>query len=125
MQPFVPSPRATNWLVAIGFLSIGYAMYVRYLVVEQSSVGIACDGGLATLTCQVRHVATRLFTNQVFGFAALAFSVLNFVRPSVSLFAIALALTGLGIVLYNTALSSLAAALLIVSLARPIVAEEE
>jgi hypothetical protein len=50
----------------------------------------------------------------------LAAALLNLLRPSVVLWAIALAAGGAGIVLYNAALSSLAVALLILSLARPV-----
>ncbi len=116
---FVPSPRATNWLLAVGFVALGAAIYIRYLVIEQASVGIACDGGLATTTCLVRRIATQLFNQQVFGIAALGFAALTLLRPSVALFSIALALAATGIVLYNTALSALAAALLVMSFARP------
>jgi hypothetical protein len=50
---------------------------------------------------------------------ALAAAVLNFIRPSIVLVALALAAAGLGIVLHNTDLSALAAGVLILSLARP------
>jgi hypothetical protein len=35
---FLPSARQTNWLLLIGFLSIGYALYLRYLAIEYSQV---------------------------------------------------------------------------------------
>ena len=50
---------------------------------------------------------------------ALGVALVNLLRPAVSLFAFALIAAGLGIVLYNVALSGLAVALLIVSFARP------
>ena len=46
-------------------------------------------------------------------------ALLNLLRPSLVLFAVALAAAGFGIVLYNIALSALAVGLLILSLARP------
>jgi hypothetical protein len=49
---------------------------------------------------------------------------LNVVRPSIVLFAVALAASAFGIVLYNVPLSALAVALLILSLARPVSAAE-
>jgi hypothetical protein len=116
---FMPSARTTNWLITIGFLSLGYALYLRYLVIEQSTVGLACDAGLHTSTCVARTVASGLFNNQVFGFAALGAAALNLLRPSPVLFAIALALTGFGVVLYNAGLAALGGALLILSFARP------
>jgi hypothetical protein len=116
---FVPPPAALNWVISIGFVSLGYAMYLRYLVIEQSRVGIACDTGLKTWLCLSRAVASALFDNQVFGWTALGAAVLTLIRPSVPLFTIGLAVSAFGIVLYNAALSGLAAALLIMCLARP------
>jgi multisubunit Na+/H+ antiporter MnhE subunit len=102
----------------IGFCSLGYALYLRYLAIEQSSVGLACDAGLATWLCATRKTAIALFTYSVFGGTAVAAAVLHLLRPSIVLFALALAAAGFGIVLYNVALSALAVALLVLSLAR-------
>jgi len=55
---------------------------------------------------------------------ALAAAVLNLIRPSLFLMTIAIAAAGFGLVLHNTDLSGLAAALLIVSLARPAPAKD-
>lgn len=118
MKLFLPSARATNWLLIVGFGSIGYALYIRYLVIEQSTVGLACAAGLGTWLCWSRGIAIALFTNSVFGIAALAIAALHLLRPSLVLFALALAATCFGIVLYNIELSALAAGLLVLSLAR-------
>jgi len=121
---FLPTARQINWLLVIGFVSIGYALYLRYLAIEQSSVGLSCDAGLNTWLCLSRKVATALFNNTVFGIAALIAAVLNLIRPSLVLFAIVLITGGMGIVLYNVATSALAIALLILSFARPAPATE-
>lgn len=118
MKLFLPSARATNWLLIIGFCSLGYALYMRYLAIEQSTVGLACQAGLDTWLCFSRRIVIALFTNSVFGIAALAIAVLNLLRPSLVLFGAALALACLGIVLYNIQLSALAIGLLVLSLAR-------
>lgn len=118
MKLFLPSARATNWLLIIGFCSLGYALYMRYLAVEQSTVGLACQAGLNTWLCFSRGIVIALFTNSVFGIAALVIAVLNLLRPSLVLFGAALALACLGIVLYNIQLSALAIGLLVLSLAR-------
>jgi|SRR5581483_179946 len=118
MKLFLPSARATNALLVVGFSALGYALYIRYLAIEQSTVGLACDAGLNTWLCLTRRITTALFNFTIFGWAALVVAALNFLRPSLVLFAVALALTCLGVVLYNVALSSLAAALLVLSLAR-------
>jgi len=116
---FMPSPVALNWLIALGFVSLLYAMYVRYLVIEQSSVGLACDTGLKSWACLSRAVLSPLFDHEVFGWTALGAATLVLIRPSLPLFAIGLAASAIGIVLYNAALSGLAAALLILCFARP------
>ena len=118
MKLFLPSPRATNILLIIGFCSVGYALYLRYLVIEQSSVSLACEGGLNTWLCFTRKVVTTLFRNSAFGFLALAAAVLNLLRPSLVLTALAFAAAGFGVVLYNVGLAGIAVALLILSLAR-------
>jgi hypothetical protein len=118
MKLFLPSARATNWLLIVGFLSVGYALYMRYLAVEQTPVGLACEGGLNTWLCFTRGVVITLFTHSVFGIAAVAIAALNLLRPSLVLFAVALAAAGLGIVLYNAGLSGAAVGLLVLSLAR-------
>lgn len=118
MKLFLPSPRATNWLLVIGFSSIGFALYMRYLAVEQSTVGLACQAGLNTWLCVTRQVTIVLFTYSVFGWFALIVASLNLLRPTLALFAVALAAACCGVVLYNVGLSSLAAGLLVLSLAR-------
>jgi len=118
MKLFLPSARATNWLLIVGFSSLGYAFYIRYLVIEQTSVGLACQAGIDTWLCFSRRIATALFTNSVFGFAALIVAALNLLRPSLVLFAAGLAAACFGVVLYNIALSALAIGLLMLSLAR-------
>ena len=118
MKLFLPSARATNVLLIVGFCSLGYALYMRYLAVEQSTVGLACQAGLNTWLCFTRQIVIVLFTNSVFGVAALLLAALNLLRPSLVLFAAALAAACLGVVLYNVVLSSLAAGLLVLSFAR-------
>jgi hypothetical protein len=117
---FLPTARQTNWLLIVGFLSIGYALYLRYLVIEQTSVSLACEAGLRTWLCATRKVVIALFNYSVFGWIALIAAGLNLVRPFLVLFALGIAAAAFGIVLYNVALSALAVALLILSLARPV-----
>lgn len=123
-HPFLPSARQANWLIAIGLLSLGYALYLRYLAIEQSSVGLACQGGSQTWLCFTRSLVIALFNNSVFGFVALAAALLNLIRPSLVLFGLALVAACFGIVLYNVGLSAVAAGLLILSFARPAPATE-
>jgi hypothetical protein len=116
---FLPSARATNGLLIVAFFATGYALYLRYLAIEQPSVALACEAGLRTWLCTTRGIATWLFRHDVFGSLALIVAIINLVRPSVALVAVGLAVGGFGIVLYNVDLSALAVALLLLSLARP------
>lgn len=118
MKLFLPSARATNLLLIIGFGSVGYALYLRYLVVEQSTVSLACEAGLDTWLCLTRKIVIPLFKYSVIGIAALIVAILNLLRPSLVLTALAIAIAGFGVVLYNIGLSALAIGLLILSLAR-------
>ncbi len=116
---FRPTWRQSLVLAILAAAALGSGFYVRYQLVEQSAIGIACESGAGTWACSVRRLAIALFNPSAFGWTALAAGALNLLHPSVVLFGIALAAGGIGIVLYNTALSALAVALLILSLARP------
>src|SRR3981081_561837 len=116
---FVPSCRQTNWLLAVGFLSVGYALYLRYRAIEFAPVSLECQSGLDTWLCGTFRTVIILYNHAVFGAGAPGAAGINRLRTPVALFAIALAAAGFGIVLHNPGLSALAAALLVLSLARP------
>ena len=116
---FLPTARQTNWLLIVAFLCLGEAMYVRYLVMENSTMSLACQGGLDTWLCGTFRLTSVLYPYQVFGGVALAAALLNLLRPSVVLAAVALAAAAFGVVLHNADLAAPAAGVLILSLARP------
>lgn len=115
-----PTLRQALCLAALAAVALGYGFFMRYQVIEQSAVGIACEGSGTSWLCASRRTTMALFNPLVFGIVALGAALLNLLRPSVVFWGIALLAGGAGIVLYNTALSSLAVALLILSLARPV-----
>ena len=117
--PFRLTPYQVQWLLVVGFVTVGYALYLRYFGVEFSPAALACDAGLQTVFCKARLVATGLFKNSVFGIVAVVIATLHVVRPSLVLLTGGLIAAGLGIVLYNIALSGLAIGLLILGFARP------
>jgi hypothetical protein len=118
-DPFRLTARQVQWLLIVGFCSVGYALYLRYLAIEMSSVALACDAGLPTMLCKTRLLVTSLFKSSVFGLVAVAIAVLNVMRPSIVLLTGGLIAAGFGIVLYNVGLSGLAIGLLILGFARP------
>ena len=118
-SPFRLTPYQVQFLLVVGFVTVGYALYLRYLAIEFSTVALACDAGLQTMICKMRSLATYLFKNSVFGIAALVIAVLHVLRPSIVLLTGGLIAAGLGIVLYNIVLSGIAIGVLILGFARP------
>ena len=116
---FLPTASQWNWLIAIGLLSVGYGMYLRYMVIENVQAGLTCDSGAQTWLCLTRKVSLAFDEHSVYGWVAAGTAVLTFIRPNLVLFAIALAAAGFGVVLHNAGLAGFAAALLVLSLARP------
>lgn len=118
-KPFRLSALQVQWLMVVGFMTIGYAMYLRYLAIENSQVALACDAGLQTWLCKSRLTATWLFRHSVFGGAAMVIAMLHLIRPSIVTLTAGLATACAGIVLYNLTLSGLAVGLLILGFSRP------
>jgi len=118
-KPFRLTPYQVQFLLVVGFVTVGWALYVRYLAIEFSQVALACDAGLQTMICKARSVSTSLFKNSAFGIVALVIATLNLMRPSIVLLTLGVVAAGLGIVLYNIVLSGLAIGLLILGFARP------
>ena len=123
MKTFIPTARQANWLLIVGFLAIGEALYVRYLAIEHAPVSLACQASQnvlqSTWLCATFHLAITAYNNSVFGWVAVIAAALNLVRPSILLMTVAIAAAGMGLVLHNAGLAGLAAGLLILSLARP------
>ena len=124
MQTFIPTARQTNWLLIVGFLAVGEALYVRYLAIEHAPVSLACQAGQSTWLCTTFHLAIAAYNNSVFGWVAVIAAALNLVRPSILLMTVAIAAVGMGLVLHNAGLAGLAAGLLIMTLARPVPAAD-
>ena len=118
-NPFRLTPYQVQFLLVVGFVTVGYALYLRYFGIEFSPFALACDAGLQTVLCKARLVATSLFRNSVFGIVALVIATLHVIRPSIVLLTGGLIVATLGIVLYNVVLSGLAIGLLILGFARP------
>lgn len=116
---FLPTAGQANWLLIVAVLATGEALYLRYMAIENGTVSLACQAGLRTWLCGTFRLTIDLFSHEVFGAVALIAALLNLMRPSLVLMALALAASGLGLVLHNADLSALAAGALILSLARP------
>src|SRR5437763_17088316 len=82
---FLPTARQTNWLLIVGFLALGEALYLRYLAIEYAPVSLACQGALASWLCATFRLVIALHGYSAFGWVALAAALLNLVRPSIVL----------------------------------------
>lgn len=116
---FMPSARQTTGLIALGLAAFGYAFYLRYGVIENVPLGLACDGGAQTGVCLSRKISLAFSDHDVFGWIAAGAAMLVLMRPVTVLLGIALAAAAFGLVLHNAGLAGLAAGLLVLSLARP------
>ncbi|MGV1014183.1 MAG: hypothetical protein ACOYB4_04365 [Methyloceanibacter sp.] len=117
---FLPSKREAAVLIALGLAALGIALLLRYQMIENTQLGLACEAEESDVICNVRLAVILLFTWGVFGAVAAIAASLQFWRPNVTVFGIGLVFALLGLVLYNTRLSALAAVLLVLSLARPV-----
>jgi|ERR1043166_6331339 hypothetical protein len=117
--PFRPSPLEGVLLAAVAAGAVACSLYLRYRVIQNSEIGVACDAGLGTLFCRARAGVVFLFQYSLFGWIALAAAALNLARPSVALLAVGLIAAGFGIVLYNVLASAFAVAIMILAFARP------
>jgi hypothetical protein len=116
---FLPSRRAAAVLGVLGLAALGAALFLRYAIIQNSAIGVACEAGEPSLTCALRFAVIVMFVRGAFGWVALIASAIQLWRPNVVVFGIGLVFALLGLVLYNTRVSALAVALLVLSLARP------
>lgn len=118
-EPFRLTPYQVQWILIVGFLTVGYALYLRYMAVEFAQVRLECEAGLQTMLCKTRMLMTYLFKHYVFGITALVIATLHVIRPSIVTLTAGMIAACFGIVLYNIGLSGAAIALLILGFARP------
>jgi hypothetical protein len=118
-EPFRLTALQVQWILVVGFLTIGYAIYLRYMAIEFTQVRLECDAGLQTMLCKTRLLMTYLFKNYVFGGTALIIAILHVIRPSIVTLTGGLIAACFGIVLYNIGLAGIAIGVLILGFARP------
>jgi hypothetical protein len=116
---FLPSARAGAIIAALGIAALGVALWLRYGIIQNSHIGIACEEGEQSSLCTLRLAVILLFARGVFGWGALLAAVIQLWRPNVVVFGAGIVLALLGLVLYNTRIAALAVPLLVLSLARP------
>jgi hypothetical protein len=115
---FQPSLRAAALFVGLGVATLGLALFLRYGIIQNTPIGLACEAGKASLTCKVRLAVILMFIQDCFGWTALIAAGVQLWRPNPVAFAVALVFALLGLVLYNTRASALAITLLVLSFAR-------
>src|SRR4029078_1863879 len=115
---FLPPVGALALTLGLAAASLAAALYLRYGIIQNTPTVLACEAGERSVTCAVRLVFITFYSLGAFGWTAFAASLLQLWRPSTLAFATGLIAACFGIVLYNTRLSALAVALLVLSLAR-------
>ncbi|MFS8038033.1 hypothetical protein ACI7BZ_13925 [Xanthobacter sp. AM11] len=116
---FRPGPRSLNWLIPLGMGAVGWALYMRYMVVEPTLVSLACEAGLESAGCYGRAAVLALSLWNVFGAVAVAVALIQFAAPGLATFAVAMVFSAFALVFHNEIAGALAAMLLILSFARP------
>jgi hypothetical protein len=116
---FLPSRRAALVLSVLALAALGTALVLRYGVIQNTPIGLACEAGEKSLLCTVRITVILMFVRSLFGWTALIASLVQLWRPNLIAFGVGLVSALLGLVLYNTRVSALAVGLLVLSLARP------
>lgn len=115
---FLPSRPALLATVVAAAASLAAALYLRYAIIQNTPIGLACEAGERSAICALRLATILLFGPGIFGWTAVIAALIQLWRPHALVFAVGLIAAMFGIVLYNTRLSSLAVALLVLSLAR-------
>jgi hypothetical protein len=116
---FLPSRQAGALLAALGVVALGTALYLRYAIIQDSTIGVACEAGAVSLICRLRLAVISMFAQDCFGWVAMIAAGVQLWRPNLVTFGTGLIFAVMGLVLYNTRASALAIALLVLSLARP------
>lgn len=116
---FLPSRRAAAIVTVLGLAALSMALYLRYCIIQNSAIGVACEAGAVSFTCKLRLAVIMMFVQDCFGWVAMIAAGVQLWRPNIVAFGAGLVFALLGLVLYNTRASSLAIALLVLSLARP------
>ena len=115
---FVPSRRAVVVLAILGLAALGIALFLRYGIVQNTPIGLACEAGEDSLTCKLRLAVIVMFIQDCFGWTAVIAAGVQLWRPNPVAFGVALVFALLGLVLYNTRASALAVTLLVLSFGR-------
>lgn len=116
---FRPGPRTLNWLIPLGMGAVGWALYMRYMVVEPTLVSLACEAGLESAACYGRAAVLALSLWNVFGGVALVVALIQLLAPGIATFAVGMVFAGFALVFHNEIAGALAAMMLILSFARP------
>ena len=79
---FKPSGRSVLILSPLVVAAVGLALYLRYDIIQNTPIGLACEAGEQSLTCLVRLAAIHLFVRSIFGWTAVVAALLQLWRLS-------------------------------------------
>lgn len=116
MPSLLPS-RAQGIALLVLILALGLVWWLRIGWIEDTAAGFACvESG--TAICVLRHTIVQGFHWHVFGWAAIALSLLALVKPQPGWAAASLALSAVALLLYNTDQGAVALILGLIALGR-------
>ncbi len=116
---FMPTRQAVIVLALLGAAALASALFLRYGIIQNTPIGLACEAGEQSLTCKVRLAVILMFVQDCFGWTAVIAAGVQLWRPNSVALGVGLVFALLGLVLYNTRASALAVTLLVLSFARP------
>src|SRR5262245_40621849 len=110
---FLPSRRAGFVLAGLSIAALSIALFVRYGVIQNSVIGVACESGEVSLTCKIRLAVILMFIQDLFGWVAIITAGVQLWRPKTVAFGTSLIFALLGLVPVNTCASRVSVALLL------------
>jgi hypothetical protein len=116
---FLPSKRTTIILTLLGVAALGTALFLRYGIIQNTPIGLACEASENSFTCKLRLAVILMFIQDCFGWTAMIAAGVQLWRPNSVALGVGIVFGLLGLVLYNTRASALAITLLVLSFARP------
>jgi len=112
-----PDPSLAVALAAFG-LALGVAYLLRFLLVENQAVAVACAARGTGLDCVLLESMVFTFHSLILGWFALAAALLALALPRLWTFLLALVPAAFALVLYNVELGATAVTLCLLATAR-------
>src|SRR5262245_9786060 len=95
---FLPTRKAASILAALGLFTVGTALYLRYAIIQNSAIGVACEAGEVSALCKLRLAVILMFVQDSFGWVAVIAAGVQLWRPNIVAFGTGLIFALMGLV---------------------------